>query len=169
MSRYDIVFSARIVEGFSPEQVRNNLCQLFKTDPARVEALFSARRAVIKKGLDLRTAEKYRAALERAGAFVEVVRIEPEPAVPAVGSGQDTSPAPLAPRDDYMAAFRHIEAADFEIAPAGSLIQENVQSASAPEVDVSKFSLAPVGSDMGELERTKAVEVPDISHLTLQQ
>jgi len=164
MTSYEIVFFGELQPGFNEGQVCANLCQLFKADEARIKPLFSGRRTVLKKGLDLATAEKYRAALERAGAWVELVNPDVAPAVEAV---PEKSTAPMAARDNYMAAFSHIDAPDLAIAPVGSRMQEELQVL-APAVDISQLSLAPVGSDMDELKAEKTVLVPDTSHLTLQ-
>jgi len=164
MNGYEIAFSGELVAGFDGQQVRANLCQLFKTDAARIEALFSGQRSVIKKGLDQTSAEKYLAALQRAGALVEVINTEAA-ATPALTQGNS---AELTARDNYMAAFNHIDAPDFAIAPPGSLMQDKQKDLAAPDVDLSQLSLAPVGSDMGQLKDESVVAVPDISHLALQ-
>jgi len=163
MSRYEIVFSGELVAGFDGQQVRVNLCQLFKTDAARIEALFFRQRTVIKKGLDQTSAEKYRAALQRAGALIEVVNTEA--AAPKLNQGNS---ADITARDNYMAAFNHIDAPDFAIAPLGSPMQDKQKDLAAADVDLSQLSLAPVGSDMGQLKDETVAAVPDISNLTLQ-
>jgi len=165
MASYAIAFSGELVAGFDGQQVRANLCQLFKADSARIEALFAAGRAVIKKGLDLQSAEKYRAALARAGALVEVINTEAAEAAEPI---QTDSTASITPRDNYMAAFNHIDAPDFAIAPPGSPIQDKQKDLAATDVDLSQLSLAAVGSDMGQLKDETVAAVPDISHLALQ-
>jgi len=162
MSDYEIVFSGELQPGFNREQVCANLCQLFKTDEARIKPLFSGRRTVLKKGLDLATAEKYRAALERTGAWVELVNPDAAPVTEVIPAKS------LAPRDNYMAAFSHINAPDLDIAPLGSRLLDKQNTVAAPEVDLSQLSLAPLGSNMGELKNEKTVIVPDTAHLALQ-
>jgi len=169
MTGYEIAFSGELQQGFDGEQVRVNLCKLFQTDVARIEALFSGRRTVIKKGLSQELAEKYRVALARAGALVEIINPDEQAGEPtlrqssAPGSGES-----IAARDNYMAAFSHIDAPDFSIAPLGSPMQDEAENPLPPAVDLSQFSLAPPGSDMGQLKNTKAAIVPDTSHLALQ-
>ena len=50
------------------EAVKANLAVLFKTDPSKVERLFSGQAAVIKSKLSSQEADKYIGALHRAGA-----------------------------------------------------------------------------------------------------
>ncbi|CAD5109221.1 hypothetical protein [Zestomonas carbonaria] len=179
MSLYEIAFSGQLVPGAEPEQVRANLAKLFQADAQRIAVLFSGRRIVIKNGLDGATAEKYRVAMERAGARAEVAAMEveevelapppaPEPApvaAPAAAPGR----LKVAPRDEYMAAFSEVDAPDFGMAPVGADLQDERPDPAAPQVDLSQFSLAPVGSDMGQAKAAPAAPPPDTSHLKLQE
>lgn len=83
---------------------------------------------------------------------------------PTVTPSENT---PIAPRDEYMAAFSHVEAPNFDIAPTGTDLMDAAQELPIPEVDISALSLAPAGSDMGQLARDEEVVIPDISHLSL--
>lgn len=177
MSRYEIVFSGQTLPGSDLETVKANLAKLFQADAQRIELLFSGRRLVLKNNLDAPAAEKYRMALERAGARVEVVDMdalveEIELAPPPAPAAQDVAPAArlkVVPRDEYMAAFVDVEAPDFGLAPVGADLQDAKAEARAPQVDLSQFSLAPVGSDMGQAKPATAAPAPDISHLKLQE
>jgi hypothetical protein len=184
MSLYEIAFSGQLLPGARLEQVEANLTKLFQADAQRIALLFSGRRIVIKQNLDFAAVEKYRQAMERAGAQVEVkpmpvdveeIELAPPPAAPtanasSAASSATATPAALkvTPRDEYMAAFADVEAPDFGIAPVGVDLQDARPEPEAPRVDLSQFSLAPVGSDMGELPRDTAGAVPDISHIKLQ-
>jgi len=72
MSLYEIAFSGQLLPGARLEQVEANLSKLFQADAQRIAQLFSGRRIVIKQNLDFAAVEKYRQAMERAGAQVEV-------------------------------------------------------------------------------------------------
>jgi len=184
MSLYEIAFSGQLLPGARLEQVEANLTKLFQADAQRIALLFSGRRIVIKQNLDFAAVEKYRQAMERAGAQVEVkpmpvdveeIELAPPPAAPtatasSAASSATATPAALkvTPRDEYMAAFADVEAPDFGIAPVGVDLQDARPEPEAPRVDLSQFSLAPVGSDMGELPRDTAAAVPDTSHIRLQ-
>lgn len=186
MSRFEIAFSGQVLAGAAPEQVKANLARLFQADEQRIALLFSGRRMVIKTDLDAAAAEKYRSALERAGALAEVRALDSETApVPAASVvPEKTAAAPVTqtpvaastvatgqsgekfvPRDEYMAAFAEVEAPDFGIAPVGVDLQEQKAPVAAPQLDLSSISLAPVGSDMGELPRDAGGPAPDTSHL----
>ncbi|EIK53871.1 hypothetical protein YO5_12252 [Stutzerimonas stutzeri TS44] len=184
MSLYEIAFSGQLLPGARLEQVEANLSRLFQADAQRIALLFSGRRIVIKQNLDFDAVEKYRLAMERAGAQVEVkpmpvdveeIELAPPPAnaasaAPApVADGTSRAPGPLkvAPRDEYMAAFADVEAPDFGIAPVGVDLQDARPEPTPPRVDLSQFSLAPVGSDMSERRRASDVPPPDTSHLKL--
>src|SRR5690606_38922405 len=153
---------------------------LFQVGERQLEVLFSGRRIVIKQGLDEAGAQKYRDAIERAGALCEIVPMAdeqvsapasepapapapaPEPARPAA-----TAAAAIQPRDEYMAAFRDVQAPDLPIAPLGADMQDSYSEFTPLDIDLSAFSLAPVGSDMGQLPRSPAGPIPDTSHLHL--
>ncbi|WP_017939516.1 hypothetical protein [Zestomonas thermotolerans] len=176
MSLYEIAFSGQLVPGADSEQVRTNLARLFQADAQRIAALFSGRRIVIKNGLDASTAEKYRLAMERAGARAEVVEMAVEVEEVELAPPPPVEPAPaarprrlqVAPRDEYMAAFSEVDAPDFGLAPLGADLQDARPEPVAPRVDLTQFSLAPVGSDMGQAKALPAAPPPDTSHLRLQ-
>lgn len=179
MSLYEIAFSGQLLPGARLEQVDANLSKLFQADAQRIAQLFSGRRIVIKQNLDFAAVEKYRQAMERAGAQVEVrpmpvdveeIELAPPPVEAApVPSESAAAPQPLkvAPRDEYMAAFVDVEAPDFGIAPVGADLQDTRAPVQTPTLDLSQFSLAPLGSDMSERRRATDLPAPDTSHLKL--
>ncbi|MFN3712610.1 MAG: hypothetical protein ACK4SX_03005 [Alcanivoracaceae bacterium] len=70
---YRIVFHGNIHSGHSHEQVRERLGKLFRIeDSERLDKLFSGNPVTIKKSLDEAGARKYLAALDKAGAVVEI-------------------------------------------------------------------------------------------------
>ena len=176
MSRFEVAFSGQIEPGANLEQVQANLAKLFQADAARIALLFSGRRIVLKSNLDEAGAEKYRSAMQRAGAVAELLDVtqEVELAPPPAPSTQASSTAgasgrlKVAPRDEYMAAFSEVDAPDFGLAPTGSDLQDAKPDPTPPKVDLSQFSLAPTGSDMGQAPAQPAPPAPDTSHLKLQ-
>ncbi|MCU1716085.1 hypothetical protein [Pseudomonas sp. 5P_3.1_Bac2] len=190
MARYEIAFSAQLVPGAQLDGVKANVGKLFQADEQRLALLFSGRRIVIKSNLDAAGAEKYRAAMARAGAVAEVVNLDEGieeivltaappassafVAAPVAAQVQSSTPTALgrlkvAPRDEYMAAFVDVDAPDFGIAEVGAPLQDAKPQPPAPVVDLSQFSLAPAGSDMGEIKRPAAGPLPDISHLKVER
>ena len=70
---YSVVFSGKVHDGFTVEQVRQNIAALFRTDDAtRLDQLFSGSPVVLKKGLDEDRARKYQQTLLKAGAVCEL-------------------------------------------------------------------------------------------------
>lgn len=185
MGRYEIAFSGKLVPGARLELVQANLAKLFQADAQRVAMLFSGRRVILKNNLDEAAAQKYRSTLERAGALVEVVSMEPEIEEVELAPPPEPEPEPMiqsapvqtatpgrlkvVPRDEYMAAFVGVDAPDFGIAPAGADLQDAKPQAPAPRFDLSSLSLAPVGSDMGQEKAPPAGSPPDTSHLRLEE
>lgn len=186
----EVAFAGELVPGADAAQVRANLARLFQADPQRIAALFSGRRIVIKSNLDAESAEKYRLTLERAGARVEVSpvgqaeSVAPAPAAPVAAAPRQAVAAPaepvttttppgafaalqVAPRDEYMAAFRDVAAPDFGLAPVGADLQDQRPEPVAPALDLSQLSVAPVGSDMGQAKAPAAAPPPDTSYLKL--
>ena len=175
MAMFEVVFHGQVRPEIDPAQARARIGQLFQVDAKQLDVLFSGRRIVIKKGLDEAAAQKYRQAIERAGALC-VVQLEgaeqevpaaptpsPQPA-PAVAASVDSAPAP---RDEFMAAFVDVEAPNLPIAELGADMQESYRDHAPLDIDLSAFSLAPVGSDLGQLPGTANVAIPDTSHLRI--
>ena len=170
---------------------------MFKADAAKLAQLFSGKRVVIKKNIDQATANKYQAALQKAGAQCEVASVvnaasAPTPpatdtpsvpapaeaeapaqsaapaAMPASGSARADSNAPAAPKTDPLGiTVNEISDLSASILPLGSDMQDEANTESAPEVNLTGLDLAPPGSDLGELKKDEVAEIPDISNLSI--
>lgn len=193
MQKFEVVFSGQIAPGADVQQVRQGIQRLFNASEAVLEQFFSGRRIVVKRELDAAAAEKYRQAFAQVGALVEVLASgQPlsggvdAPAVteasgPAVSDGlagavaeqepaeeQKSGILQVAPRDEYMAAFAHVQAPDFGLAKTGADLQDSKPEEKVPELDLSALTLAPAGSDLEQLPGAEPVTPPDISHLRLE-
>lgn len=73
---FRVVFTGKIKAGENPEQAKLRLAKLFRREVSSVDALLRGGPKVIKGGLDYLTAQRYRAAVERAGG---VCRVEQTP------------------------------------------------------------------------------------------
>lgn len=73
--RYDVYFTGQVLDDQDPKQVRAQLGKLFNADQATLDRLFSGKPSVIKRGCDRATAQKYKSAMEKAGA-VPLIRAE---------------------------------------------------------------------------------------------
>ncbi|MDJ0855212.1 MAG: hypothetical protein QNI85_08235 [Desulfobacterales bacterium] len=71
--KYDIVFEGRYVEGADPARVRALISEIFKVGREDSRRLFSGRRFVIKKGVELPEAHRFKNLLRKAGAACRVV------------------------------------------------------------------------------------------------
>ncbi|MGI3129873.1 hypothetical protein ACRSLK_05665 [Halopseudomonas pachastrellae] len=181
MTRFEVVFQGQVQPGAALDQVRANVGKLFQVSGSQLDALFSGRRIVIKQGLDQVAAEKYRIALERAGAQCSIVPMDeqatdappaaPEPSAPAAqptaAPERPAANSRVVPRDEFMAAFSDVEAPDLDIAPLGADMQDEYDAFTPLPIDLSALSLAPVGSDMGELKKDEPGQVPNTDHLKL--
>lgn len=199
MQNYEVVFSGQVAPGADPAAVRQGVQRLFNASEELLEQFFSGRRIVVKRGLDLATAQKYRQAFNSVGAVVEIdggpfaqqeaPASEPQAAPAATQPVEQPAPAPSAaattpapapatatatatdipPRDEYMAAFSHVQAPDFGLAsPGADLLDEKLQE-QVTEVDISSLSLAPAGSDLEQLPGASPIAEPDTSHLKLEE
>ena len=185
-ARFNIVFSGELVAGADPAKVRENLAKVFKMDLAKVEALFSGKPVVIKKGADEATATKFRAVLRQAGAQCEVVPLDqpaqtPAPEAPAAAQESAASPEPgTAPSQDTAPPSQPPQTPESaEPASAAPPRAEADPGASSADMETvgtirtggtgftPEFNVAPVGADMADKADGPPPEAPDISHLSM--
>ena len=92
MKQFNVVFGGAVSGGRNVDEVKKNLATLFKADGKKIDQLFEAPQAVLKRNVDYEQAMKYQAALQRAGAICDVEEviqdIDQQAAAPA-------SPPPL--------------------------------------------------------------------------
>lgn len=69
-ARFKIVFNGELMPDVALETAKENLSRLFKSDAARINALFSGSNIEIKRDLSESEADQYLSALQRAGAKV---------------------------------------------------------------------------------------------------
>ncbi|MFA5678920.1 MAG: hypothetical protein WC953_11040 [Pseudomonas sp.] len=173
MATFEVAFHGQVQPGVDAAQARTRIGQLFQVGDQQLDMLFSGRRIVIKQGLDEAAAEKYRQAIERAGALCEINQIVAEPSTPPAVSesvaAPDSQPATsrLVPRDEYMAAFVDVEAPNLPLAPLGADMQDSYSDFAPLDIDLSSFTLAPPGSDLEQLPSAPPPSAPDTSHLRL--
>lgn len=101
-AQFKIVFTGELMPGMPLEAVKANLAVLFKTDPSKVERLFSDQAAVIKSKLSSQEADKYIGALHRAGARAYK---EPEHTTPTLSLVQTDEELAAAQGDKPPAAL----------------------------------------------------------------
>lgn len=76
---YNIVFDGELVAGADPAAARRKLASTFRLDGARLDNLFSGRRVVVKRDVDLLTATRFQQAFLAAGARADIESVDGEP------------------------------------------------------------------------------------------
>lgn len=135
---FDIIFRGDIVFGHQLVEVKARLQQLFKADAAKIDALFTGRPVPLKRNLDEATANKYRDALIKAGAMVEVCSSDTSPANTA------PKPAPVPRRVTEAISPTPAVASGWTLAPLGSDLLPAKERPAQPapvSVDISGLSL----------------------------
>ena len=147
---FDIIFRGDIVFGQPIGDVKARLAQLFKSDAAKIDSLFSGRPVPLKRGLDLASAHKYRDALLKAGALVDVASAQGQ-----VSEKQIQNPVPIAPK---------AEVSGWTLAPVGSnLLQPAERVIVEPlHIDTSEYVLRPEGGYLLEPSERHSVDEPSV-------
>lgn len=157
--RYDLIFSGELVPGFELAQVKKNLQQLFRLDEPKVNALFSGKSIPLKKGVDPEAANKYRVAMKKAGARVDLVLVRDMPAS-----------APSAPPPQQATPSRSPEPAAKENGLATVLGAQPIPpKTSRPPISAPDFGLSPPGAELLHADEKMSVDAVDvdISHLSV--
>lgn len=136
--QYDIIFRGDIVLGHQLADVKLRLQQLFKADAAKVDSLFSGRPVPLKRGLDLSSAQKYRDALIKAGAQIELVASVDAAAI-APALTQPVAKVAITPKPIVNPAANNTVEQPFVAQVSTPLTQTHARAT---------FSLAPVGTDL---------------------
>jgi hypothetical protein len=72
---YKVILSGKPAGNRDLEDVKRRMAALFKTSTAMIEKLFAGKQAVIKKNLNIETAKKYVAIIQKAGAECYVAKM----------------------------------------------------------------------------------------------
>lgn len=147
---FDIVFRGDIVIGHALADVKLRMQQLFKTDAAKVDALFIGRPVPLKRNLDEATAQKYRDVLLKAGALVEVV--------PA---GKFATPSAPPPKPAAAVTPAQPKVAVWTLAPVGTRLVDAAYRpvVQAPVIDASHLSVRPQSGNLVDATEKKAEPV----------
>ncbi len=107
-TRYKIVFAGELMPAAALDAVKDNLARLFKSDLAKIDALFTGSPVALKRDLSDAEADKYIGALQNAGAkvykepdmasslsLVDTDDHRPTPAIPAVSTVSAISAEPV--------------------------------------------------------------------------
>lgn len=181
-ARYKILFSGQVLPDFPLETVKANLAQLFKSDAARIEALFGGQEVALKRDLADAEADRYLAALQRAGADVRKVSEKPQLSLVATDDHPEQEAAPTvqsAPVESGDASRMscpkcgHEQPKAIECSACGIIIEKFLarqaqvqaapteESAAAPALSTSPYAppQAEVGEEMPEFGELKVFSV----------
>ena len=146
---FDIIFSAKLIDGHDPAKVRDRLRQLFKASDAHIDLMFSGKTVVVKKGVDIETAGKYRLVFRQAGALLDirpsdVGASQPEP-VPDTAKTPDLTlaPANTGSLEEFAPKLQPASLPDIseiDMSAAGAVLDETPAPAPA-HVDTSDLSM----------------------------
>jgi len=189
---FEVTFSGQVSDGADVDEVKAKVGKMFNADDAKLAQLFSGKRIVIKKNIDQATANKYKTALNRAGAECEIrpsaaaagaepvaAKAPESPATTAVAGKQSVSleyeakgggevlPPPQV--DPLGISSDQIEELSASIAPVGSELQNEVKPVEAPQIDTSGIEIAPVGSDISTASKEEDPPPPDTKGITLAE
>ncbi len=161
--QFDLVFSGGLVKGFDLAKVKKNLQGLFRISEAQVEKLFTGADVSLKKGLDAETANKYRVAMKKVGAQVNVVLCE----APAASNQQQAPKAAPASPVQTSANSAQAEAAfDTKLGAQPDKPQEPRATINAPDYEVTQS-----GEDLLKPDEKRQWQeaLVDVSHITVRE
>lgn len=78
LKKYKVVFDGKLKSGMTLITVKQELLRLYKGNQEVVERLLESRKGLIKRDIDYKTAQKYKAAFEKTGALCRIVEEESE-------------------------------------------------------------------------------------------
>ncbi|NND69107.1 MAG: hypothetical protein HKN19_16065, partial [Halioglobus sp.] len=178
---YNVHFAGEVITGHEPAHVREKLGKLFAADAATLDKLFSGTPRLIKKNCDRATAEKYRAAMQRAGA---IAVIEPPldaeatsaaDKIAALAAAPDTGRRPEeahAPTEQPQPGSPPEPAADaaLQLRPPQSAVLEDHERAEEQvrDIDTSALSVGDQGERLAP-EAPPAPSAPDTTHLDIAE
>jgi ribosomal protein L7/L12 len=97
-TKYHVRFTGRLQSGLSQEDVVKNLEKLTNLGREKAESLLSSEKPlVLKKDVDLETAEKYRKVFEKAGMMIQVVPAGTTQQIPPVPEKMKPVPSSVQP------------------------------------------------------------------------
>jgi hypothetical protein len=76
---WTVIFDGKLDSGQTPQDVKNNLAQLFGVSITKIEPLFASPSVIIKKNLTYATALKYQRAIEKTGAICRIQADKDQP------------------------------------------------------------------------------------------
>ncbi|MGY0219010.1 hypothetical protein ACWJJH_16730 [Endozoicomonadaceae bacterium StTr2] len=156
---YALVFKGELRDGVDISTARQQLQKLFRTTAEKVDGMFTGQPVILKHGLNKETAEKYQAALLKAGAVCDI-KLQKTKAKIKHKSATETNKQPPSPTHPQGTS-------DWELMPPGTRIGEP-KPAHFIEPDTGHLDISPQQGYIVEQNQTPAPPPPDTSHLALE-
>jgi hypothetical protein len=184
--RYDVYFAGQLMDGQNLNAVRDKLAKLFNADEETLNRLFGGGLQVVKRNCDHTTAQKYKAALERAGAIPVIqpaetaTRGENDGASGGTNSAEKIAALAAAPDErSYQqpppdsTPNHHTEepaggSGGLGLAPSGTaVLREDERTEIVPrEIDTSSLQVDTTAERISE-ESTPGPAAPDVGHISM--
>ena len=182
---YELAFYGKLVAGSDLQQTKEQIAQLFKTNLAQVERMFTGQRVVIRNKLDAETARKYVIALSKRGAECQIERMgEPGVAVnldtatenmTAAANPQSAPAREAAAPSAPQVRAEQSTAASAPVAPKKKDAKPGMSATGLPivgeRVDAilgsTHFDLAPVGTRMEDKKPEVVLDLHALDDVTL--
>ena len=161
---YRLIYSGEVFEGQHSAVVKKRLAALLKLDGERMDVLFSGKAVVVKKAADEKTAARYQAAFQKAGARLRVLPLDeadtesPSNATPPSATEPDTA-SPAA-------------SGGLAVLPPGSAVLNDDERQDFTPVDVNTDHLSVAGASFaidGDDPNLPEPEVPNVDHLSVAE
>jgi hypothetical protein len=185
--RYDVYFAGQMLAGHDPEQVRRQLATLFNADQKTLDLLFSGTPRLIKRGCDRATAQKYKNAMEQAGAAPIIARSGAQPGNTGTAAKPWTTAEKIAalaaqPDDvrylggtatattDEQPPADALATASIGLAPPGTAVlrEEERAAPQTREIDTSWLEVDTTATRLSEVPDPPDA-TPDTGHLSLAE
>ncbi len=171
---YEVIFRGDLLAGQSVIEVKQRLAQLFNADATRIDQMFSGKPVVVKRNLDMETAERYQSTLLKAGALVDIRPATTNEAIseekPVDSSNNDSGLIQESESEQCQQPQEQVlEDIDFDVAPVGAdvLSPEDKKDFTPVDVDTSSLTIAETGSDVLADENKKEFVPQDVDTSSL--
>ena len=176
-SHFRLLFAGKVLEGQHQAVVKKRLGALLKVEGERLEKLFSGSPVVLKKEADKKTAARYKAAFEKAGAKLLIKVLPgsdtPDAAPPAAAHtnapvAETATPDSASPDSATPDRVAPDTTQGLTALPVGAdvLAPEERAPEQATSVSTDHLSMGEVGETLGNASPPPP-PAPDVDHLSL--
>ena len=169
---YRLVYSGELLDGQHVAVVKKRLAAVLKLDDEPMTVLFSGKSVVVKKATDEKTAARYQAAFQKAGARLRVLPVEDD--LPLTPMADPIEAAPQPSRIDQSVA-------GLQVMPEGSLViaPDERREVAPIKVETDHLEIQGAGFAMGFAigfatgiatdDAELPMDVPNVEHITIAE